>query len=132
LTQTGLIKLFEKFPQGLFTVLGDGGVQISGGQKQIVGLARALVVKPKLLLLDELTSNMDRANEEYVIQLINELKKDTTILNITHNVKNALYSDNIIVLSNGKIEAYGKHQDLIKTKNQYSYAWQALTQNITT
>ena len=128
--ETGLMNLLEKFPQGLYTVLGDGGVQISGGQKQIVGFARALVVKPELLLLDEVTSNMDRVNEEYIIQFIKELKRDTAILNITHNVRNASYSDNIIVLSNGKIEAFGKHQDLLKSTNQYSRAWQVFNPNL--
>lgn len=131
MTKTGLIKLFEKFPQGLFTVLGDGGVLISGGQKQIVGFTRALVARPRLLLLDELTSHMDRANEEFVIQLIKELKKDTAILNITHNVRNALFSDNIIVLSNCKVEAFGTHKDLLKSKNQYSNSWQTLLPNKT-
>ena len=89
-----------------------------------------MVVKPELLLLDEATSNMDRANEEYIIQLIKVLKRDTAILNITHNVRNASYSDKIIVLSNGKIEAYGNHQDLLKSKNQYSRAWQVFNPNL--
>ena len=130
LGQYGLHSYFELFPQGYLTMLGDGGVQISGGQKQLVGLARALVSEPQLLLLDELTAHMDRATENFVLELIGKLKSSKGILSITHSIRNAALSDRIIVLSGGHIEAMGRHNELIKTQNQYSAAWQAFAKHI--
>jgi len=125
LRQHSLHSYFERFPQGYLTMLGDGGVQISGGQKQLVGLARALIYEPQLLLLDELTAHMDRVTENFVMELIEKLKSRMSILSITHSIKNAAVSDRIIILKSGCIEAMGRHRELIRTQNQYSSAWQA-------
>jgi ATP-binding cassette subfamily B protein len=127
LNKYGLTPYFEKFPQGYLTVLGDGGIQISGGQKQLVGFARALVSKPQLLLIDELTAHMDRVTESFVLQLLSTLKGSMGILSITHSIRNAAISERIIVLSGGKIEAMGSHSTLIQSQNAYSFAWQAIT-----
>ncbi|WP_262507988.1 peptidase domain-containing ABC transporter [Williamwhitmania taraxaci] len=125
LSKHQLIPFFENFPQGFQTMLGDGGIQISGGQKQLVGLARALVVSPKLLLIDELTAYMDLRAEQFVMELLLRLKSEMGILSITHNIRNAALSDRIVVLSNGKVEATGKHHELITGNNLYSTAWKA-------
>jgi ATP-binding cassette subfamily B protein len=126
----GLHSFFERFPQGYLTMLGDGGVQISGGQKQLVGLARALVSEPQLLLLDELTAHMDRATEDFILELLVKLKNSMGLLSITHSIRNAALSDRIIVLSSGRIEAMGKHSELVKSQNQYSAAWQAFARYV--
>lgn len=123
LAQHGLLPYFERFPQGFFTMLGDGGVQISGGQKQLIGLARALVNEPQILLVDELTAHMDRATEDFVLELMKKLRRSTGILSITHSIRNAALSDRIIVLSNGRVETTGKHAELIKTQNTYNSAY---------
>jgi len=127
LSRHGLVPFFEKFPQGFHTMLGEGGVQISGGQKQLVGLARALVCKPQLLLLDELTAHMDRNTESSVLELLAHLKNSMGILSITHSIRNASKSDRIIVLSGGKVEIVGNHNELLKSQNSYSLAWLSLT-----
>lgn len=127
LNMHGLVPFFEKFPQGFHTMLGEGGVQISGGQKQLVGLARALVCKPQLLLLDELTTHMDRSTENFVLELLVQLKKSMGILSITHSIRNASISDRILVLSGGKIEIVGTHNELMQSQNSYSFAWQSFT-----
>jgi ATP-binding cassette subfamily B protein len=126
----GLHSYFERFPQGYLTMLGDGGVQISGGQKQLVGLARALVCEPQLLLLDELTAHMDRGTENFVLELFGRLRGHMGILSITHSIRNAALSERIIVLSGGRIETMGRHSELIKSQNQYSAAWQAFAKHI--
>src|SRR5690554_2927992 len=120
-------------PNGLNTILGNGGVQISGGQKQIVGLARALVQKPQLLLVDNLTSHMDRKTKDFVLSLLNDLKNEMEILSISHNIQQASISDKIVVQSNKKIEDIGSHRELLKFNNEYSRAWQIiLDKKITT
>ena len=126
LSQYELLPFFERFPQGFYTMLGDGGIQISGGQKQLVGLARALVREPKLLLLDEITAHMDRDTEAFVSGLLRKLKPGLGILNITHNLKNAAVSDRIIVLFDGKVSALGSHAELMDGENLYSAAWREL------
>jgi len=126
LSKYGLLPFFERFPQGFYTMLGDGGIKISGGQKQLVGLARALVHDPKLLLLDEITAHMDRDTEAFVIGLLRKLKPYVGILNITHNLKNAAISDKIVVLSGGKVSAIGSHEKLMDGDNLYSSAWRRL------
>jgi ATP-binding cassette, subfamily C, bacteriocin exporter len=78
-----LLPFFERFSQGFYSMLGDGGIQISGGQKQLVGLARALVREPKLLLLDEITAHMDRDTEAFVLRLLHKLKPGLGILNMS-------------------------------------------------
>ena len=119
-------------PNGLNTILGDGGVQISGGQKQIVGLARALVQKPQLLLVDELTNHMDRKTKDFVLSLLDDLKNEMAILSISHNIQQASVSDKIVVLSNEKIEAIGSHSELLKFNNEYSSAWSIILDETTT
>jgi ATP-binding cassette subfamily B protein len=128
LKRYGLMPFFEKFPQGFHTMLGEGGIQISGGQKQLVGLARALVCKPQLLLLDEVTAHMDRTTENFALELLTQLKSIMGILNITHSIRNASISDRIIVLSvSGQIEVVGNHNELLNSQNSYSAAWQSFT-----
>lgn len=124
LEKLGFHPYFERFPQGYLTMLGDGGVQISGGQKQLVGFARALVCNPHLLLLDELTVHMDRCTENFVLALLAKLKNSMGILSITHSIRNAALADRIIVLCNGRIEAIGTHVQLLQSNNQYSVAHQ--------
>jgi len=125
LNRLGLTPYLEKFPQGFYTMLGEGGIQISGGQKQIVGFARALVCNPQLLLLDELTAHMDRSTENFVLELLTHLKTNMGILNITHSIRNAALSDTIIVLSGNRVEIVGNHNELMQSQNSYSIAWQS-------
>lgn len=129
LNRYGLTPYFEKFPQGFNTMLGDGGIQISGGQKQLVGLARALFCSPQLLLLDELTAHMDRNTESFVLELLADIKYNMGILSITHNCRSSAISDRIIVLSGGRVEIVGNHNELMQSQNLYSHAWQGFTKS---
>ena len=107
------------FPQGLNTLVGDKGIQLSGGQKQRIAICRALIRKPKILILDEVTSALDPDNEYIIFKEIFENKKNMTIIIISHRLSSVKNCDNIIVLDNGKIIEMGKHIDLIKKDGMY-------------
>lgn len=119
---------FENFtnslPQGYVTILGEEGINLSGGQKQVLALMRALYKKPQILLLDEFTSAMDRKTEQFVLNLLNKLKSQLTIIFISQR----LYSlpqiaDKIYVLENGVVTNSGSHEQLMDSKNFYSDFW---------
>jgi ATP-binding cassette, subfamily C, bacteriocin exporter len=97
----GLDKFFGNFPQNYLTIVGEEGVNLSGGQKQLVALARALYRQPSLLLLDEATSAMDSQTEQFVLDLLEKLKSEMGILMVTHRNSIAEKADNVYVLENG-------------------------------
>jgi len=101
--QNGFDKFFNSFPQSYATVLGEHGVNLSGGQKQLVGLARALYKKPQILLLDEPTSAMDRSTEEFVINLICNLTSRPAIFIISHRLSLVKLADKVYVMEQGII-----------------------------
>lgn len=105
-------RYFASFPQGYGTLLGENGVAISGGQRQLVGLARALYQNPQLLLLDEPTASMDRKMEAEILRLITRLKKDMLIILVTHRIENSSLADQIYSLENGTLTAYGSPEEL--------------------
>jgi ATP-binding cassette subfamily B protein len=116
----GFNKFFETLPQGYFTLVGEEGINLSGGQKQLVALARALYRKPQVLLLDEATAAMDRNTELFILQLLKQLKADMAIMLITHKMQTAKIADRIYIIEDGKIAANGAPQELLKTDNFFS------------
>jgi ATP-binding cassette, subfamily C, bacteriocin exporter len=120
----GLNDFIDSFPSGLMTLVGEDGINLSGGQKQILAFIRVLMIDPEILIIDEGTSNMDRRTECIIINLVTKLKPKMGILLITHRInmiKNL--SDYIYVLENRYISAQGLHGDLIKNDNLYSRFW---------
>lgn len=99
----GFDSYFSSFPQGYFTMLGEGGITLSGGQKQLLGLARCLYHKPQLLLLDEPTSAMDAATEQFVINLLQKIKMATGIILISHRDSLVDMADRFYKLENGML-----------------------------
>lgn len=118
--QMGFDKYFEALPQGYFTLVGEEGINLSGGQKQLLALARALYRKPQVLLLDEATSAMDRNTEKFILNLLEGLKNDMAILLITHKMQTAKISDRIYVIENGKITSNGSPNQLMESDNFFS------------
>lgn len=125
--QLGLDKYFSKLHHSYYTLVGEEGINLSGGEKQLVALARALYRKPQILILDEATSAMDRNTENFVLELLKNMKGKITILFITHRLHILKSFDgNILVMEGGKIKANGSHQQLLKGNNLYSNYWNDL------
>lgn len=101
------------FTQGYETELGQGGVNVSGGQKQRLCIARALLKKPKILILDDSTSAVDTATEAMIREAFATTLKDTTKLIIAQRITSVMYSDQIVVMDEGQIVGLGKHEDLL-------------------
>jgi ATP-binding cassette subfamily B protein len=107
-------------PDGLATVVGEGGVGLSGGQKQRLAIARALLTEPEILLLDEATSALDAQSEEHIRETIAELKGQCSILVIAHRLSTVREADRILVLSEGRLEASGNHEELLGRSELYA------------
>jgi len=102
----GFDTYFDKFPNRYLTILGEDGINLSGGQKQLVALARSLYKKPKLLILDEATSAMDRRTERFIFDLLCELRKGISIILVTHKIESAILADRIFHLDNGVMKHF--------------------------
>ena len=121
LSEYGFDTYFNQFPQGLTTQLGEKGVNISGGQKQLIAFARALFKKPQLLILDEATSAMDRHTEAFAHRILNQIKRDSLTLFISHRLDSLQhFADRICILENGTVKHSGTHNQLMQTQNFYS------------
>ncbi len=102
--QYGFDRYFEAFPQGYLTLLGEDGVNLSGGQRQLVAVARALYRKPQLILLDEPTAAMDKNIEQFVMNLLKQLRQQMAILLITHKLDATQIADRAYALTNGELQ----------------------------
>jgi ATP-binding cassette, subfamily C, bacterial len=105
-------EFISRLPQGLNTVVGDRGVRLSGGQRQRIALARALLREPTLLLLDEATSNLDRKNEERILQALEGLQGKMTVVFISHRLSAAKCSDRVVILDGGRVVEAGTVDEL--------------------
>ncbi len=120
----GFEKFFSQFPQGLATILGEEGINLSGGQKQIIALARVLYKKPQLLILDEATSAMDRNTENFTLGLLHKIKNNCAVFFISHRLNTLkIIADTIYILENKTITTSGNHQSLMQSDNFYSEYW---------
>lgn len=109
----------DRFDDGLNTVIGERGVKLSGGQRQRISIARALLADPKIIILDEATSNLDTESESYIQKSLGLLMKDRTTFVIAHRLSTIQKADRILVIENGNIVERGKHDDLIAKKGRY-------------
>ena len=108
-----------KLPDAYDTVTGSGGVSLSGGEKQRISIARALIQKPSILILDEATAAMDTATERKIQNAIDRLKEGRTIIAIAHRLSTLRDADKLCVIEHGELKEQGTHDELIRKKGKY-------------
>ncbi len=106
-------------PDGYDTVIGEGGASISGGEKQRISIARAIMKNAPIIILDEATANVDPENEKELVEAIDALTKEKTIIMIAHRLKTVRNADQIVVVDSGKIAQLGTHTQLMQEGGIY-------------
>lgn len=109
----------DRFDDGLETLIGERGVKLSGGQRQRIAIARAILANPKIIILDEATSNLDTESEALIQKSLDELTKNRTTIVIAHRLSTIRKADQILVIENGHIVERGNHDDLITNEGRY-------------
>ena len=115
-----LLAQIEEFPDGLETFLGERGITISGGQRQRSALARAIIIKPKILILDDAFANVDTQTEDTILSRLDAIMKNRTTILISHRISTVKNADHIIVLNDGSIVETGTHEQLIAHNGIYA------------
>jgi ABC-type multidrug transport system fused ATPase/permease subunit len=117
----------NRFEKGLDTVIGERGVKLSGGQRQRTAIARAILADPRVLILDEATSNLDTESESYIQESLKKLMANRTTFVIAHRLSTIRQADQILVVEQGHIVERGRHEELIEKKGRYFelYTYQA-------
>ncbi|MFQ3679895.1 MAG: ATP-binding cassette domain-containing protein, partial [Pseudanabaenaceae cyanobacterium] len=111
--RTQIAPFIEQLPEGYFTPIRSRGTNLSGGQRQLLALARAAIRNPRILLLDEATSSLDTATEFVVQQALTELLRDRTAVTIAHRLTTIRHVDRILVLRRGRLAEVGTHAELL-------------------
>jgi subfamily B ATP-binding cassette protein MsbA len=109
----------SEFPEGYDTIVGDGGSKVSGGQKQRISIARTILKNAPVLLLDEATSALDTESERIIQEAIHDMSEGRTVIAIAHRLSTVLAADRIIVMQNGRIEAIGTNEELLRSSPLY-------------
>ncbi len=122
-------QFISELPEGYGTLAGEGGCRLSGGEKQRISIARALLKDAPVILLDEATASLDPENEYQIQQALSELVKDKTIIIIAHRLQTVVNADQIIVMNEGEIIEKGAHTELLETKGLYCELWKEQQRN---
>ncbi|HYM24349.1 MAG TPA: ATP-binding cassette domain-containing protein, partial [Vicinamibacterales bacterium] len=112
-------EFISKLPKGYETEIAEAGASLSGGERQRLSIARAILKNAPILILDEPTSSLDAISEEIVFSAIRRLRAGRTTIVIAHRLSTVRDADRILVLDNGRIEAQGRHDELLKTSDLY-------------
>ena len=117
-------EFIEKLPKKYDTLIGENGVRLSGGEKQRLSIARAILKKSPIILLDEATSSLDAETEDKIQKAITFLTKGRTTIVIAHRLSTILNADRIYVINKGEVIGEGKHDELLKSSEVYSNFYQ--------
>ena len=120
-------EFISRFPDGYNTHIEQGGTNVSGGQKQRLCIARALLKKPKILILDDSTSAVDTATDAKIRKAFKEAIPGTTKLIIAQRISSVMDADRIIVLHDGKLDGFGTHEELLETNTIYRDVYDSQT-----
>lgn len=112
-------EFITKLPEGYNTMIGESNISLSGGEKQRISIARAIIQKPNILILDEATASMDTRTERKIQTAIDELKRGRTIISIAHRLSTLRDADVLCVIENGEMKEMGTHDELIRRKGKY-------------
>ncbi len=116
-------EFIEQLPDSYETMIGEGGSTLSGGEKQRISIARAILKDAPIVLLDEATASLDPENELYIQEAINDLMQRKTVIVIAHRLNTVVQADNIVVLDNGSIVEQGTHDELMRAEGLYWRMW---------
>lgn len=121
--RAGIVEFADRFESGLDTLIGENST-LSGGERQRIGIARALIRKPRILVLDEATANLDPHTEAAILSELEVLRSNMTIVSVAHRLKAVQYCDRILVLESGRVAQMGDHQALVSHPGLYQRLWQ--------
>ena len=119
----GVHDFIMNLENGYDTIVGDAGSHLSGGERQRISIARAMMKNSKIVILDEATAYTDPENEAIIQKSISSLVKDKTVIVIAHRLSTIVNSDDIVLVNDGRIEAHGKHEELLEKSKLYKNMW---------
>jgi len=128
LKKAELWKFVKKLPDKEKTIVGERGIKLSGGEKQRIAIARAILANKKIIILDEATSSLDSETEAKIRDTLDKITKGKTTIIIAHRLSTVMNADKIIVFDEGKIVEVGTHTELLKKKGKYSELWKYQSQ----